>query len=244
MGKTFFTASPVIDQDRAFYTGANRALEKLTYTEQPLLAGEFFDLIKQIRVGDLEDFDLPETLRDSAKPGVTLSEKRLRDYSICPIFSEPGLPGGPTTLCGIPTEEDPRGEIYLDTPFGIALFYKEDPNAVTAFLPTDFHTLKICQLQLINLKIYDQKGGHRIKRPRGLMPLDWKRVLVESVKYIGKRYGFERISIREGRKNKWANQGIDGTVHLELEDAFEIYDNTARRLGFTQEKDGDWSLSL
>jgi hypothetical protein len=229
--------------ERQIYQGINNAYWNLEYLEDPILAGEAYDLSERLSNGILNKINLEDILLKSAKEGIKLSQKRIKDYYIEPMFTEPGHFKGYEKKWGLLSEDTPKGQVYLDSPIGIGLFYKKEPNAVVSFIPNDFNTLKIFQLQLINLSVYE-KNIEKIKRPRGLMPIDWKKTLIECTKELGKLSGYRQLSIISGNRNKWAHEGIDRTTHLALTDAFIIYDDTAKRLGFEKRQDGDWYISL
>lgn len=229
--------------EKEIYSGIEKAYRNLEHLEDPLLTGEAYDFSEELKNGLLDKIDLEDILLKSTKQGISLSQKRIPQYSLKPLFTLPGHFKGYEKTWGIITEDSPIGEVYLDSPTGCGLFYKGEPNAIVSFFPADFKTLKIFQLQTVNLLVCE-KNRDKIKRPRGLMPLDWKKVLIDCTKELAKLAGYRQVSICSGKRNKWAHEGIDGTTHLALIDALKIYDETAKKLGFQEREDGDWYLDL
>ncbi|MBI5158546.1 hypothetical protein HY992_00310 [Candidatus Micrarchaeota archaeon] len=150
--------------------------------------------------------------------------------------------------------EDPRWDrkrlddartlnVYLDTPTGVILLYEGLPNAVATFFPTDAgQTLMIEQLQLIAPKPVNGKTvSRRLLSPKGLFDFDWKNAMVAACVEVARFFGFEKIGVQGGGLNKWVGEDFTfGLVHLDIEKAIEIYDDTAERMGFVKGVDGNW----
>lgn len=75
---------------------------------------------------------------------------------------------------------------------------------------------------------------------RGLMPINWQKLLVDCVEYIGRQLGYLKIGVQSGHNNRWTIPYVDGKIHLPLEEALQKYDVVAQRLGFQQGENKDW----
>lgn len=143
-----------------------------------------------------------------------------------------------------------RMTISLDAMVGITLLYKNIPQAVCSFMPTNTKTLMIYQLQGIRYEKTDpqgrfaQGGAKRLlgRGARGLFRLDWQAFLVAFTKAISLYNGFSFLGIRSGQFHPMTKKCYDNTkeVHLPLEKALELYDGTAQRLHFVQGEDKNW----
>lgn len=184
----------------------------------------------------LESFDLKNRLKEYALPGVEISEKRSKDYSLIPLNTKDGV-HGPAGGWWITKVKNKSIEIWLDTPVGVGLTYKEIPNAVLGLTASDALTLMIHQIQGIRPYKLD-KNGTRIggrSSSRGLFPLDWKRLLVECGEQVAKDLDFEWTGMRGYKNNHWVDND-----YLPEERAIKIYDETAERLGYEQGRDNNW----
>jgi hypothetical protein len=160
-----------------------------------------------------------------------------------------------------------RWELYLDNTFGIALLYDGLPNAVVSFDPLLGHPdgnspheplrseqearrapliLRIEQLQGVRPIIEAATTPlRRTGNSWGLCGLDWTAALVRIAERIAIGCGFDILSIQCARHNRWTHSP-DGVREpaLAWNKALATYDETAKRLGFTQKAGGDWYRPL
>ncbi|MCL1963117.1 hypothetical protein FWF64_02475 [Candidatus Saccharibacteria bacterium] len=140
--------------------------------------------------------------------------------------------------------------IWMDAPCGIALTYRDRteqadrPWAIASFRPNPFdgNILRITQLQGVtyrNTRTYtDENGQQRVERldsafrsPKGLGGLDpWSGPLVAATEELAKRYDFTGVEIQRALNNACV---IAGGKLFPPERARAIYDDSARRLGYT-----------
>jgi SAM-dependent methyltransferase len=206
----------------------------------------------------LAAIDLPTILRGSALPGIELSDKRLKDYSLLPLNidfenydddvqgrAEPWegkekIEKSPDEASG---ELGRRYSVWLDAPVGFALTYKGVPQAFVSVVANGPHELMVEQLQRVHGKIYDPAQDYKIvghKLPRGLMPLDWPQVLTRSAAALAAKLGMDSVGIRAGRKIPLRMYHGKLSCHLSDEQATLAYDMPAQRLGFTRDGRDDW----
>jgi hypothetical protein len=123
-------------------------------------------------------------------------------------------------------------DIYLDTPFGIGLIYENKLNSIISFIPEYTNTLLINQIQGVRPN-YINLEKKQIKKmsSRGLVVLDWEKLMIELVTKFAKENNFKKIGIQSTLNNHWVN-----SYKYRLEKARERYDNTAKRLGFNQDE--------
>ncbi len=232
-----------------------KRLEKARLTAWQLLFSRRSELVKSIYDfsdaligGAADSIELPTLLQGHAKNGIELSDKRINDYSLEPLTTESTYSTGDEVKWGAGnnSEGNKRYIVYLDSPVGIALSYKGEPNAVLGLFPCDTDTLFITQLQGVQPYIADSKGNNvGSVHSRGLAPLNWEYTLIDIAAYLCRQLGYSRIGIQGGRNNKWTQPyGRKQEIHLPLEKALERYDKTAKRLGFCQAKDRNWYKSL
>ncbi len=211
--------------------------------------------------------DWPELLVESAHPGVTLSERRLADYGILPFrvdFNEHTRNETQGRVRNWPGREDfeiiapekeavAEGErrlgkyygIWLDTPVGFALTHKGIPQAFLSVSSNDGQKLVIEQLQRVQAKIYDADLDNMIvdyKMPRGLMPLDWQKLLVRSAAILAGRLDMKTLALQTCNNILARTYHGKPSCHLERDQAIWAYDETAYRLGFTRGDDGIWNI--
>jgi len=191
-----------------------------------------------------KSFDLESHLKSCALPGVEISDKRCEDYSLIPLITKSVNYNGPVEGWWGKEIKRKMIEIYLDSPVGIGLTYKEIPNAVLGLMTTTPSTLMIYQLQGIRPYKID-KNGLAVNRTssRGLFPIDWKKLMVECAEQVALDLDFDEIGIRSGRNNPWVDEKND-EGNLPLERALKIYDETAERLGYEQREDRNWYKKL
>lgn len=192
-----------------------------------------YELIRNF--SNIEDINLRKLLENNAKQGIKLSEKRIRDYSL--IGLETGAEcTGYVGYWDLKLAKDKLYRIYLDAPVGFVLTYKNLPQAAVSFAPKGIEDLIIPQLQGVN-----SFGRHA----RGLMPLNWKSLLIDTVAAYGSSQGFSGLIIQSGHNNEWTKKVYragpkTGKAHLQLEKALKIYDEFAESNGFKQQEDKNW----
>lgn len=217
-----------------------------------------YALMDTIANGGLQTIDLPALLRASAKPGVQLGSQRMEDYELHPIrAARAGEPRGfskewrHTVTFSTDTEEH-FYSIYLDAPVGIVLCYKSKPNAVVA-MTTNGREMMIHQLQGIKGYRADPRLPHnhhdarvngRISS-RGLMPLDWQKLMVQVATEMATKMGATSLGIQGSKNIRWTKPvRVDANPRMTVEAAIKAYDDSAQRLGFIQEDDGNWRKAL
>jgi hypothetical protein len=134
--------------------------------------------------------------------------------------------------------------IYLDAPVGICLMYKDNPSALTSFMPETKDTLTIHQLQGIRpfRRYYENEElkGKTISS-RGTFGIDWQKLLVTYAENLAKKIGFKRIGIQGGHNNLWIKPNrYAEKAHITLEEALKSYDEVAERIGYAQENNKNW----
>ena len=134
---------------------------------------------------------------------------------------------------------NPRYMIYLDAPVGFALLYKGLPNALVGLNCPDKNTVMIRQLQGVISYFINDNHAYKKTSARGLMPLDWQKLLVDCTVDIAQTANFERIGIQGYTHNRWVN-----ISSFTSSKAKEKYDGTAERLGFTLKNDQNWYKQL
>ena len=196
-----------------------------------------------------ELIDLPTLLKLCALNGKELSDKRISDYSLEVIeLDEPDkkhyFPYGYVNNYRYKTENNRLDRIYLDGPIGILLLYKGKPNAILSFTAKDKKTLILNQLQpIFAYKLEDGKDPTHDNRisPRGLMAIDWEKLMVTIGETVAGYFGFSAVAILGGVNSKWIKEkNDDGTPHMTLKEAIKRYDNSAKRLFYIKGKDKNW----
>lgn len=185
-----------------------------------------YNSIEFINNGFLNKINLEKLLLRNFKNKKT-SEKKINDYSIDIINTDSNSPFDYG-------KRKKFSDIFLDTPIGITLIYKDKPNAVVSFIPKDKNILMIHQLQGVMPKIYNKKKEFTGKykwHSRGLFGLDWQKLLVESCIIMAQEEGYNKIGIKSGYNNIWVKKNL-----MKLDDALKKYDRVAERLGFVQDK--------
>ena len=184
--------------------------------------------------------DLSSVLEKTAVQGVSFSSKRKQKYSLVPLSidfcSENGYAAQYRWKEVVPGK---IFAVYLDTPLGVCLRYKDLPNAVVGYFPSDRNTLLIHQLQGVRGLGRGADGRFELKwHARGLPVIYFRHTLVECVAEIASYVGFSRLGIQSGHNNRWTREKNNNeSYHLSLERALEIYDGTAAQLGFQQADD-------
>ncbi len=227
--------------------------------------GRFLDSVKQILAdyrltetvhgGILSDIDLPEILQNSAKSDVPLSDKRIADYALIPAeieherYSVEGYIADWRKYDSATVSHNS----WLDTPSGFALTYRDTPQALLGAIMKGKDQIMIHQIQGVRparvdrSKPYLEQVTGRVSA-RGLMPLDWQRVMVTTAEHIAQRMGLSAVGIRSGENNVWTKLHLpsDKEPHMTLEQAEHAYDTPAARLGYTRADDAprDWHKQL
>lgn len=218
------------------------------YSSQGKPISANYQLMQSIKNGALDKLDLPKLLQQNAKPNVTLSAKRLADYALMAVplgenAYNPSFKGGWTRDWARQIDDDTRYDVWLDAPIGFALMYKGLPNALAGVAMRGSDEIIIHQIQGIRgskvdstKRFTDEYVIGQIKS-RGLAPIDWKKLLVDATEQIGENAGLKRIGIQAAKNNVWCNQPRSNAHHLPLEVGEATYDQTAKRLGFSQAPD-------
>ncbi|GEM_PF-4679048 len=117
-----------------------------------------------------------------------------------------------------PVEVTLRGP-FLDSPFGLVLCWKGEPQAVVSFLATDPRTITIVQLQgivgrrwkahrdksgkLVKNQVFDEDGRPVQRGSRGLIGLNWDLLLIRCAENIAHSLGIPSTQILPGKDNPW-----------------------------------------
>ena len=219
---------------------------RLLRSSKVKLIKSIYDFGEKILGGVASSVDLGRLLQENAKERVQLSEKRFGDYALTPMITQGTDPVGYEATLGLYNSEnkigDKRYSIWLDSPFGLGLTYKKQPNAVIGFFPLSLNTVLISQIQGIRPVIIGKNGLPAGKSSsRGLAPLNWKELLVDVAEDISRKLGYSEIGIQGARNNYWTTfMGANGKPHLSLEDALDRYDRLAHRLKFRKRGDDNW----
>lgn len=203
-------------------------------------------VMNKVMDGGLKDIDFHHLLRNAALPGVELSQKRLQDYALTPLKIMEGDSGGRVENWHGDIEPTLRYRLWQDAPAGYGLFYKGRPNAQAAVAVVDNRELMLYQLQGVRPERLDPAKIGKAKvigrvAARGLMPLDWRKCLIEVAAGLASSLGLQSLGIQEGKQNKWVSvQPGDTEPHLTVEQAVAAYDTPAQRLGFERGANGNW----
>ncbi len=135
-------------------------------------------------------------------------------------------------------------ELYMDAPVGFAILYKGIENALASMWPEGPDTLLIHQLQGVRKKRFHGLMPAGRHHSHGLALFDFRKAMVELAGDVAREAGFRRLGIRGAKNNIWTNTDDDGRPHITMERAAEIYDGTAKRLGFSYERSGNWYIPL
>lgn len=193
-----------------------------------------YDLLNCICEAINQSIDLPALLKLYAKKDVSISEKRIKDYRLELIFPKRNDSYGSEEFWGHYKINEKTFYIYLDTPIGIALVYKDEPNAIIGFFAKDEKTFFIQQIQ----GVMPHKGdAHEKAHSRGLVVLEWEKLLINIAERVAKTLGFKAIVIQGGKNNKWSSDLI-------RDRDLKRYDKPAEEQGYTQGVDGNWSKDL
>jgi hypothetical protein len=200
----------------------------------------------------LDKLDLSELLAQAALPGVTVSEKRVNDYGFVRLAAEFGVfrSGGKVYDWRSRSKIEVPGlfyDLWLDAPVGFALTYKGHPQAVVGVQAKGNDELFIRQLQGtrgIKYEEFEENGliKRRVtgnKSARGLHPLDWQKLLVNTSAGLSSQLGFNSVGMASGAEVPNVYQ-----CFMSHDEARRAYDAQADRLGFEQDEDDDWRRPL
>jgi len=193
-----------------------------------------YQTLSYLREEFLDTLVLSELLKGNILETKQLSLEQIEAYSLSVINTKTNKSYGECQEWGRKQVGKKRFEVYLDTPIAISLMYQGLPNALVGVTINEPSTLSIHQLQGVRPNIPGGKTGGSW----ALIPLDWKKMLVETVELLADQLRFKELSIQSGKNNTWYKGG------LSLKKSAEIYDQTAERLGFYQKKDQNWYKTL
>lgn len=177
-----------------------------------------------------------------ANPSGSLTDEQLTRYGIRWLMvGENKNSGYPDAIW------NPRAdhfELYMDAPLGFVLTYKNLDNAISTFWAENADTLMIHQIQ-----------GIRRRKLSGFMPvgrfhsvglnlIDFRKMIIDFLSEIASQAGFVNLAIKGARNNSWTGTDDDGNPHMTIQRAFEVYDGTAQRLGFSYDRNGNWYKQL
>lgn len=216
-----------------------------------------YRLMQDVKRTALQDIDLEKILVESAKPGITLSQKRLAEYALIPLDLgeyNSWSPGGYVKGWSNDISDTMRYDMWLDAPVGYALTYRGLPNAMAGIALKGTDELMLYQIQGVRGSKIDPAISRFSKErvigkipSRGLVPIDWQKVLVSTAESLGRNRGIRQLGIQAGRNNHWVKSHDGQEPHITLDTAERTYDLTAQRLGFCQLPDDDkqdWHKSL
>lgn len=214
-----------------------------------------YGLMQAVKGDALQSVDLDRVLIESARPEVTLSQKRLADYALVAVASDDYNNYYDGGRVGTWTETDGKDicyPVWIDTPTGFALTYRGAPNAIGALSTPSEHDVMIHQIQGVNGKRIDHTKprysdeflGENVSA-RGLAPFDWQSVIIKVSEQIAAQQGAHHVAIQSGEHNVWTKlRGKDKVPHITIEQAQRNYDQPAQRLGYVQGETGDWYKNL
>jgi hypothetical protein len=150
-----------------------------------------YALEKALTSKSLGSIDMPALLKAAALPGIELSDKRLDDYALLPAVTEERQTSGWVKGWRANEEGNIVYGLYLDTPTGVILTYKDRPNAIAGMAMNTPGELMLYQMQGVKAKEVDHSQRHTddfiVRRisSRGLMPIDWRKLFVNLTGHIG-----------------------------------------------------------
>ena len=208
------------------------------------------NFLREATIEIIPEIDLPKLLATNALEGIVLSPKRIAEYELVSLQprSDESNSGFTREWSGM-VDERIEYSLYLDTPVGFCLTYKGLPNALGGIAMLDSDEVMLRQLQGVRGKIFDGARPPADTSPipktsaRGLMPLDWRKLMVEIMEQVSESTGVSSVAIQSSANNFWVGQGQLSTVAAET-----TYDRTAQRLGYRKhrfsKKKKDWHKSL
>lgn len=209
-----------------------------------------YSLMQAVKGDALQSVDLDRALIESARPEVTLSQKRLADYALVAIASDDYnsyYDGGRVWTWAQTDGKEVCYPVWIDAPTGFALTYRGIPNAIGALSTPSPHDVMIHQIQGVAGKKIDHAKPLYSKEflgdsvsARGLAPLDWQSVIIKVSEQIATQQGAQRIAVQSATHNVWTKlRGNDKQPHITVEQAQRNYDQPAQRLGYVQDETGD-----
>ncbi len=216
--------------------------------------------MERLFTGGLDSVDLPRHLTESSRTESPISDARINNYRLEPVqasrfISPVGTSEGMTCIDGsvdkwsYDHEKNLYYSLWLDSPTGIVLIYRDVPQAVVG-LATHGRELVIQQLQgirpwRIHNKGYELEKVARV-HSRGLYPFDWQRLMIAITEDFAQQGEIDQLTIQSGRKNKWIKpQGREKEAHMTLDQALSAYDKQAKRLGFVYDRSSrNWTRTL
>lgn len=212
-----------------------------------------YRLFDYLQTQSSQDIDLSTHLKQSAKPGLEISDARAADYSLLPVRSVDStyVPSGRVHGWHGELKPGTHYDVWLDAPTGLMLTYKDEPQAIIGLSQHTNGSLFVNQLQGIRLykvkpgSIWDNDYVLGRKSARGLAPLDWQKLLLGIAAEVAQNNGMNNVVMQSGTNNKWTKPQRDSEeAHITVEQAERAYDQQAVRFGFTHDapKD-DWQIS-
>lgn len=224
----------------AEYERRRRQDRRRIRTSNILLAYKIFEKLDR---WDLDGINLQKILKTRAKEGIPLSDHRMSHYRLHPMMAEDELAEGFEQTWGrVWIDEIRKNHVYLDAPFGIALMYDWDPQAVFSFDFEDHDMLMVRQIQGVQKPVgFDGMRRQLIKAgSRRLYPLEWELAGLDIVSRFTEPFGFQRIGVLGARNNP----NVYKPGYMEYDVAVKRYERTARRAGLIRGDDGNFYGSL
>ncbi len=227
----------------------NKALSQEGLFQQPFLVEKTYEIVTTIE-DTVKNIDANELLKEYALHNLK------EDYVVIPVrMSRDEVCGGAQGWKFIRgNTERERITISLDALVGIALLYKNIPQAVCSFLPSTRETLMLYQIQGLRYEKADASGKFPVgnvrrihgKGARGLFRLHWREFLVAYAEQIAVKYNFSQLGIRSGQYHLMTCTRYLDTkeVHFPRERALQVYDATAQQLDFVQRSDKNWYRTI
>lgn len=209
-----------------------------------------YDLQKDLSSNYFKDFDLKSLLEKNASEGVVLSDKKISSYDLFALRTVDNQAEGYASHWGQRkfscSKYTKLYDLWLDAPMAVSLFYNREPNAVVSFFPFDERTLMINQLQGISPNKYDENKIFKGKfKARGLVVLDWQKFLVNIVEGVARDFNYDFVAIRGAHNHPDAfPDDYVSSEDLSFSRALKMYDGVAKRLGFKENVERDWYVSV
>lgn len=229
-----------------------------SFTSSALLSGRnnysltkrLYDLQKDVSSNYFKDFDLKGLLENSAREGVSLSDKKISSYDLFVLRTVNNQAEGYASHWGERkvscSNYTKLYDLWLDAPLAVSLFYNREPNAVVSFFPFSEKTLMINQLQGVSPDKYDENKIFKGKfKARGLAVLDWQKFLVNIVKDVARDFNYDFVAIRGAHNHPDAfPDDYASSDDLSFSRALKVYDGVGQRLGFKENDERDWYTSV
>ena len=180
-----------------------------------------YKVMQALRRNDPGTGDIARLVNEHRLPSGDLSPERVAGYSLEPIFLE--RPDYTSISFAHGKDHRWRGklcqhgkgkkafEIYMDSPGGLLLLYKQVPQAIVAFHVGRDLSFFINQVQGLRGFLCDEDdraiGAQDSKpimtSPRGLATLRWDELMVHLASNFALSMGFESLTIQGAVNNKW-----------------------------------------